>query len=274
MKHKLIFKKQRKMSSFGIYGIIELILSIIFLLIQAVTLPHFIIDKEYRKFISYRLMFLIGICETYLIIGTEYWNTWTLLTGAIYEAAFDTLFIMNLALALNRLFAMQVNMSESKFELFIYKCLFVFFALIFASIAALFMSPYCGLYIDENLIAFVMTKTQVFLCIFTILKKSMEMRILIQSFVQYCLFLAPLIIGTLGCPPNWSLIDYYGIITTIEILFFGLNPIIYFISLSSFRSKVINGLCFWKKSKTTSYVLPKIIQVKPSNIAGGLSIRI
>jgi len=46
----------------------------------------------------------------------------------LYEAALDVLFIMNLALALNRLFVMvklyilkQVNVSESAWELIFYK---------------------------------------------------------------------------------------------------------------------------------------------------------
>nr|CAD2180979.1 unnamed protein product [Meloidogyne enterolobii] len=58
------------MTSFSIYGIIELTLSIILLAVQAVTLPHFMIHAEYRNVISYQLMFVIGVFEAYLIVGT------------------------------------------------------------------------------------------------------------------------------------------------------------------------------------------------------------
>nr|CAD2173954.1 unnamed protein product [Meloidogyne enterolobii] len=69
------------------------------------------------------------------------------------------------------------------------------------------------------------------------------------------------------------MVDYYGLITIIEIIFFGLNPILYFISLSSFRIKVINGLCFWKKTGTNSVVIPKSVKVKPTNVDARLSLQ-
>uniref|UniRef100_A0A915MEK0 7TM GPCR serpentine receptor class x (Srx) domain-containing protein n=2 Tax=Meloidogyne javanica TaxID=6303 RepID=A0A915MEK0_MELJA len=262
------------MSSFSIYGIIELTLSIILLAVQAVTLPHFMIHAEYRKVISYQLMFIIGVFEAYLIIGTGvmpffkyigilgYWSE--RITGALYEAALDVLFIMNLALALN---------SESAWELMFYKFLFAIFGLITAGITLLFISPYCGLYLDGENNCFRYNKELkysiyayhfesklyliVTICCFIIYcgivllikvnapkvsqfgnstlgqnRRNREMRILIQSFIQYVLFLFPLAFGMIGAEPGWSMIDYYGLITIIEIIFFGLNPILYFISLS------------------------------------------
>uniref|UniRef100_A0A915M5W1 Uncharacterized protein n=1 Tax=Meloidogyne javanica TaxID=6303 RepID=A0A915M5W1_MELJA len=106
------------MSSFSIYGIIELTLSIILLAVQAVTLPHFMIHAEYRKVISYQLMFIIGVFEAYLIIGT----------GVIP-------------------FFKYIGILGYWSERF----LFAIFGLITAGITLLFISPYCGLYLDgEN----------------------------------------------------------------------------------------------------------------------------
>uniref|UniRef100_A0A915LX21 G-protein coupled receptors family 1 profile domain-containing protein n=1 Tax=Meloidogyne javanica TaxID=6303 RepID=A0A915LX21_MELJA len=229
---------------------------------------------------------------------------------------------MNLALALNRLFVMvklyilkQVNVSESAWELMFYKFLFAIFGLITTGITLLFISPYCGLYLDGENNCFRYDKELKYsiyayhfesklylistICCFIIYcgivllikvnapkvsqfgnstlgqnRRNREMRILIQSFIQYVLFLFPLAFGMIGAEPGWSMIDYYGLITIIEIIFFGLNPILYFISLSSFRIKVINGLCFWKKTNANSVVIPKSVKVKPTNVDARLSLQL
>uniref|UniRef100_A0A1I8C1K8 7TM_GPCR_Srx domain-containing protein n=1 Tax=Meloidogyne hapla TaxID=6305 RepID=A0A1I8C1K8_MELHA len=269
------------MSSFGLYGRIELTLSIILLLVQAVTLPHFMIHAEYRKVISYQLMFVIGVFEAYLIIGTG-------------------------VLPFFKYIGILGYWPE--------KCLFATFGIIFTAITILFMSPYCGLYMDgenncfrynkelaysmyayhfeSNLYLILTIACFIIYCGIVLLikinapkmsnygnstisqnRRNREMRILIQSFIQYVLFLVPLAFGMIGVEPGWSIVDYYGLITIIEILFFGLNPILYFISLTSFRIKVINGLTFWKKSGPASFVVPKSVHVKPNKVDARLSIQ-
>nr|CAD2166041.1 unnamed protein product [Meloidogyne enterolobii] len=291
----------------SIFASLRLIMSIVFLLLQLLTLP-FILRKEYREETSYRLMFIIGVTELYLIITMgiypfiaidNLYQSWIeKIIGSFTDAAFDLFFLLNFVLAINRLCTILklyifnvFKKTDTQIESFIYKFLYIISMIAFTIISIIFLSPYCEIYLNrENngwqyntnyTLSLTMRNIEyygylsipticfiIYCSIALVIKinarkflnnhnnsantsqKNQEIRILIQSFIQFLVFIAPTIYGFM---------PRYGAMTSLEhellnsasILFCGISPMLYMILLRKFRYHVLSSLRIVPKQNLT-----------------------
>uniref|UniRef100_A0A915P4B3 G-protein coupled receptors family 1 profile domain-containing protein n=1 Tax=Meloidogyne floridensis TaxID=298350 RepID=A0A915P4B3_9BILA len=183
---------------------------------------QFILRKEYCEETSYRLMFIIGVTELYLIItmgiypfiATDnlYQSWFEKIIGSFTDAAFDLFFLLNFVLAVNRL------------------CTILKLYLTILQNARKFLN-------NHNNSA-------------NAAQKNQEIRILIQSFIQFLVFIAPTIYGFMPRYGGMTSLEH-ELLNTASILFCGISPILYLILLRKFRYHVLSSLRIVPKQNLT-----------------------
>ncbi|KAL3076142.1 hypothetical protein niasHS_013689 [Heterodera schachtii] len=151
------------MAEFNNFALIRLIISIFLFLLQLQTIRQFLIHKDFQ-FTCFRIMlftaifdlveqFIQGILPVFIYFYDFFacWKWLEKMFGALNQSAYTSLFLLNLMLAINRLFMVikiyllyDYGENEPKWENVLNRVLGSAIALYFVTIFALFCTPFFG----------------------------------------------------------------------------------------------------------------------------------